>query len=73
MSTPINLHSGFHRTARNSFVHLPGGTNRDVIELPMNRVDANYFHKKGADYVIYKRKPTLAQKLSNKLGRYPYV
>jgi len=46
MSTPTNLHSGFHRTAHKSFVHLLGGFHRDVIELPMNRVDANFFKRK---------------------------
>ena len=56
MSTPINLHSGFHRTAHKSFVHLLGGTNRDVIELPMNRVDANYSKRKGGHSVLKKRK-----------------
>jgi len=59
MSTPINLHSGFHRTAHKSFVHLLGGTNRDVIELPMNRVDANYSKRKGGDRVIKNTKVIL--------------
>jgi len=39
-----------------SFAHLLGGTNRDVIELPMNRVDANYFKRKGDDRVIKNEK-----------------
>ena len=59
MSTPINLHSGFHRTAHKSFVHLLGGTNRDVIELTMNRVDANYSKRKGGDRVIKNTKVIL--------------
>jgi len=56
MSTPTNSHSGFHRTAHKSFVHLLGGTNRDVIELPMSRVDANYSKREGSNHAIKKHK-----------------
>jgi len=60
MSTRTNSHSGFHRTAHKSFAHLLGGTNRDVIELPMNRVDANYSKRKEENQVIIFIKKELA-------------
>jgi len=60
MSTRANSHSGFHRTAHKSFAHLLGGTNRDVIELPMSRVDANYSKRKEENQVIIFIKKELA-------------
>ena len=45
ISTPRSLRDGFHRTAHKSFVPLLGGTNKDVIELPMSRVEANFLNE----------------------------
>ena len=62
MSTRTNSHSGFHRTAHKSFAHLLGGTNRDVIELPMSRVDANYSKRKGGHGVLKNNKALILTK-----------
>ena len=48
-----------------SFVHLLGGTNKDVIELQMSRVDANYFKRKGDSRDIKNEKKELAVQTIN--------
>ena len=44
-------------------MHLLGPTNKDVIELQMSRVDANYFKRKGGHRVLKTLKQLFNQNL----------
>ena len=46
-------------------MHLLGPTNKDVIELQMSRVDANYFKRKGDSRDIKNEKKELAVQTIN--------